>query len=146
LADSSVDGAWLSTVIHHLPDLTAAARERRRVLRPGGPVLVRSAFAGRHQAITLFRYFPEAVRVLDTYRSVEAAFATAGFTTVSFEQVPQTTSPSLRESLANLRREAHTPLRLITDDEHATGLARLHCAAQTESGPVIDALDFLILR
>ena len=66
-ADRSVDAAWLSTVVHHFPDLTAAARELRRVLRPGGPVLIRSAFAGRHHAITLFRFFPEAIRVLDTY-------------------------------------------------------------------------------
>jgi ubiquinone/menaquinone biosynthesis C-methylase UbiE len=149
LADRSVDAAWLSTVVHHLPDLTAAARELRRVLRPDGRVLIRSAFAGRHHAITLFRFFPEAIRVLDTYPSVdsvEAAFATAGFAMAALEQVPQTTSPSLREFAATIRREAHTPLQLITDDEYATGLARLHHAAQTESGPVVDALDLLVLR
>jgi hypothetical protein len=44
-------------MIHHVPDLTAAARELRRVVRAGGPILIRSAFAGRHQAITLFRFF-----------------------------------------------------------------------------------------
>jgi SAM-dependent methyltransferase len=149
LDDSSVDAAWLSTVIHHVPDLTAAARELRRVLRPGAAVLIRSAFAGRHHAITLFRFFPAAVRVLDTYPSVddvEAAFATAGFVTVSFEQVPQTTAASLREVAATIRREAHTPLQLITDDEYAAGLVRLHDAAQTEPGPVVDALDLLVLR
>jgi hypothetical protein len=119
------------------------------VLRPGGPVLIRSAFAGRHHGIGLFRFFPEAIRVLDTFPTVddvEAAFASASFTTVSFEPVPQLTAPSLREIAANLRREAHTPLQLITDDEYASGLARLHRAAQTESGPVIDALDLLVLR
>jgi SAM-dependent methyltransferase len=149
LPDGSVDAAWLSTVIHHVPDLTAAARELRRVLRPGGPVMIRSAFAGRHHAITMFRFFPEAIRVLDTFPSVddvEAAFATAGFAPVSLEQVPQTTAPSLREAAASLRREAHTLLQLITDDEYATGLARLHRAAEAESGPVIDALDLLVLR
>jgi hypothetical protein len=119
------------------------------VVRPGGPVLIRSAFAGRHQAITLFRFFTEAIRVLDTYPSiddVETAFTTAGFTAISLEPVPQTTSPSLRDIAASLRREAHTPLQLITDEEYANGLARLHRAAQTEYGPVIDALDLLVLR
>jgi ubiquinone/menaquinone biosynthesis C-methylase UbiE len=148
LADSSVDAAWLCTVIHHVPDLRAAARELRRVLRPGGPVLIRSAFAGRDHGIGLFRFFPEAIRVLDTFPSVddvETAFA-AGFTMVSFEQVRQTTAPSLREIVANIRREAHTPLQLITDEEYAAGLARLQRAAQTESGPVIDELDLLVLR
>ncbi|MEV0428080.1 methyltransferase domain-containing protein [Micromonospora sp. NPDC050495] len=148
LDDGSVDAAWISTVIHHVPDLARAARELRRVVRPGGRVLIRAAFAGRHQAITLFRYFPEAVRVLDGYPSVadvEAAFAAAGFGTVGLEQVPQVSAASLREAAAALRREAHTPLQLINDDEHAAGLARLRAAAQSETGPVVDALDLLVL-
>ncbi|WUR56949.1 methyltransferase domain-containing protein [Micromonospora chokoriensis] len=148
LGDKSVDAAWISTVIHHVADLNCAARELRRVLRPGGPVLIRSAFAGRHQAITLFRYFPEAIRVLDTYPSVadvEAAFTAAGFVTVGLEQVPQVTAASLGGAATALRREAHTPLQLINDDEYAAGLARLHSAARTETGPVVDALDLLVL-
>jgi catechol 2,3-dioxygenase-like lactoylglutathione lyase family enzyme/ubiquinone/menaquinone biosynthesis C-methylase UbiE len=144
----SVDGAWLSTVIHHLPDLPAAAAELRRVLLPGGPVLIRSAFPGRHRQITLFRFFPEAVRVLDTYPSVadvRAAFATAGFELAVVEPVRQTTANSLATAAAHLRRDAHTPLRLITDAEYERGLARLRAAAETETGPVIDTLDLLIL-
>ena len=147
--DASLDGIWLSTVIHHVPDLGAATREIRRVLKPGAPVLIRSAFAGRHAAITLFRWFPEAVAVLDRYPSiadVEAAFATAGFTTAGCEPVPQVTAPSVAHVAAHLRREAHTPLQLITDDAYAAGVARLREAARTESGPVVDTLDLLVLR
>lgn len=149
LASDSVDGVWLSTVVHHVPDLAAAARELHRVLRPGAPVLIRSAFAGRHEAITLFRFFPEAIRVLDSYpgiADVEAAFAGAGFATAVVEQVPQVTAPSLREAAAGLRREAHTPLQLITDAEYAAGVRRLREAAQADTRPVIDALDLLVLR
>jgi SAM-dependent methyltransferase len=147
LADGSVDAAWLSTVIHHIPDLGAAAVELRRVLRPGGTVLIRSGFPGRSGGITLFRFFPEAVRVVDSYPSVadvEAAFG--GFTTFAFEPVSQITAPSLREAANDLRRAAHTPLQLITDDEYAAGLARLHAAAAVESGPVTDVLDLLVLK
>lgn len=149
LADASVDGVWLSTVIHHIPDLVAAATEIRRVLKPGAPVLIRSAFAGRHEAISLFRWFPEAVAVLDRYpsiSSVEAAFAVAGFTTAGCEPVPQVTAKSIAEAAAGLRREAHTPLQLISDDAYAAGVARLQEAARTPSGPVVDALDLLVLR
>ncbi|MEV4538699.1 class I SAM-dependent methyltransferase [Asanoa sp. NPDC049518] len=149
LGGDGVDGVWMSTVIHHVPDLTAAAHELRRVLRPGAPLLIRSAFAGRHDGISLFRWFPEAVRVLDTYPSiaqVEDAFAGAGFETAALEPVPQTTAPSLREAAATLRRDAHTPLKLITDDEYATGLRRLREAAQVVTGPVVDVLDLLVLR
>jgi SAM-dependent methyltransferase len=126
LADRSVDAAWLSNVIHHVPDLTAAAGELRRVVRPGGRALIRSAFAGGHQAITLFRFFPAAIRVLSSYPSVaqvEAAFAGCGFVTVAVERVPEVTAPSLRAAAANLRR-----------------------AAESESGPVIDALDLVVLQ
>ncbi|GAA1851803.1 class I SAM-dependent methyltransferase [Asanoa iriomotensis] len=147
LSDASVDGVWMSTVIHHVPDLAAAAREIRRVLRPGAPLLIRSAFAGRHERITLFRYFPAAIRVLDTYPSVEQVHAAFdGFDTVALEPVPQVTAASLREAVTNLRRAAHTPLQLISDEEYQQGLQSMRDAARTETGPVVDALDLLVLR
>ncbi|MBK7726769.1 MAG: methyltransferase domain-containing protein [Dehalococcoidia bacterium] len=34
LADLSAGAAWISTVIHHIPNLPAAAAEIRRVLTP----------------------------------------------------------------------------------------------------------------
>jgi SAM-dependent methyltransferase len=149
LADASVDGAWLSTVVHHVPDLAAAAVEVRRVLRSGAPVLIRSAFAGRHEGITLFRYFPEAIRVLDMFPGVEdvvEAFASAGFEYVALEPVPQVSFDSLATAVERLRRDAHTPLKLITDAEYETGLSRLRGAAEAAGGPVVDALDLLVLR
>jgi SAM-dependent methyltransferase len=147
LRDASVDAAWLSTVIHHLPDLPAAARELRRVVRPGGPVLIRSVFPGRHRSIMLFRFFPEAVRVVDRFPGtgdVRAAFD--GFSLVALEPVPQVSYGSLAEAATTMRREAHSPLLAIGDDEYAAGLARLRAAALTESGPVVDAMDLLVLR
>ncbi|RKR87935.1 ubiquinone/menaquinone biosynthesis C-methylase UbiE [Micromonospora pisi] len=152
LPDAYVDGAWISTVIHHVTDLGAAAAELRRVLRPGAPVLIRSAFAGRHEQITLFRYFPEAIRVLDGYPSVEQVrdtFTTAGFEFVALEQVPQVSAASLAQAVANLRRAAHTPLQLISDAAYAAGLDRMRTAARVagpDATPVVDRLDLLVLR
>ncbi|NMO52315.1 methyltransferase domain-containing protein [Actinoplanes sp. TBRC 11911] len=145
--DASLDAVWLSTVIHHIPDLEAAAREIGRVLKPGGVVLIRSAFAGRHEAITLFRFFPEAVGVLDRFPSVDrVGTAFDGFDTVGFEPVAQVTASSLAEAAASLRRSAHTPLQLISDEAYAAGVARMREAAASETGPVVDALDLLVLR
>ena len=82
LRDRCCGGAWLSTVIHHIGDLARCALELCRVLEPDGRVLVRSCFPGRHERITLFRFFPGARRVAETFPTVEAtveAFATAGF-------------------------------------------------------------------
>ena len=150
LGAATVDGAWLSTVIHHIPDLTVAARELRRVLRPDAPVLIRSAFPGRHEGIGLFRYWPEAIAVLDTFPSVadvRTAFARAGFGFVALEPVPQVTAPSMAAVASSMRREAHTPLMRISDDAYEAGLARLRTAAAASGpDPVIDALDLLVLR
>lgn len=149
LGAATMDGAWLSTVVHHLADLPAAARELHRVLRPGAPVLIRSAFPGRHHGIGLFRYWPEAIAALDTFpsiASVRTAFAAAGFSYVTLQPVRQVTAPSLAAIAATARREAHTPLMLISDDAYEAGLARLRAAAASQPGPVIDTLDLLVLR
>ena len=148
LGAATMDGAWLSTVIHHLPDLPAAAGELRRVLQPGAPVLIRGAFPGRHHGIGLFRFWPEAIAVLDTFpsvASVRTAFAAAGFRYTALQPVRQLTAPSLAAA-ATVRRESHTPLMLISDSAYQAGLARLRAAAAIEHGPVIDTLDLLVLR
>ncbi|MFE9691722.1 class I SAM-dependent methyltransferase [Micromonospora sp. NPDC005806] len=150
LAAADLDGAWLSTVVHHLPDLPAVAAELRRVLRPGAPVLVRSVFAGRGGGVTLFRWFPEALRVLDCYPSVAevcAAFEPAGFAPVALTPVPQVSARSLKAAVDGLRRAAHTPLALLDDADYDRGLRRLRAAAErTPDAPVVDAMDLLVLR
>ncbi len=150
LAAADLDGAWLSTVIHHLPDLPAVAAELRRVLRPGAPVLIRSVFAGRGGGVTLFRWFPEALRVLDGYPSVAevcAAFEPAGFAPVALTPVPQVSVRSLRDAADGLRRSAHTPLALLDDADYDRGVRRLRDAARrTPDVPVVDVLDLLVLR
>jgi SAM-dependent methyltransferase len=148
IEDSSADGAWLSTVTHHITDLPAAARELRRVLRPGAPVLIRNFFPGRPERIGMLRFFPEVRRVWSTFPSVEQttdAFALAGFSHLALESVPQQTAPNLAVITAKLDRNADTALRSLSDAEFAAGRARLRAAAAREHGPVIDYLDLLVL-
>jgi ubiquinone/menaquinone biosynthesis C-methylase UbiE len=151
LQSSTCDAAWLSTVIHHLSDLGACAQEIRRVMRPHAPVLIRSAFPGRLDDIAIFRWFPTAVRVVDTFPSIEAtieAFALGGFKYDSLQSVPQTSSPSLRAFAARARLRADTTLMLISDEEFEAGLADLDAAAAAENEPmqIVDHLDLLVLR
>ncbi|GAA1966241.1 class I SAM-dependent methyltransferase [Catenulispora subtropica] len=151
---ASADAAWLSTVTHHIPDLRAAAREIRRVLRPDAPVLIRNAFAGRHERLRIARWFPEVTRLLDTYPTVEQtcqAFAAAGFAPTSLEPVPQTDITSLTELLDRLDtlRGADTLMRSLTDAEYQRGKHRLREAAASETPGDVDltsALDLLVLR
>ena len=157
LPDESADAAWLSLVIHHIPDLGAAAHEIRRVLRPGAPVLVRGGFSGRYyDRIELVRWFPETARTVDTFPSVEdacQAFAAAGFRQEALEQVRETYPASLADFLGQVDtfRLADTTMRSLTEDEFLCGKERLRRAvrhAEDTANPETRSnwLDLLVLR
>ncbi len=54
--------AWLSTVVHHLTDISACAGELRRTLAEGASVMIRNSFPGRLEEVELFRHFPASCR------------------------------------------------------------------------------------
>ena len=163
-ADASADAAWLSLVIHHIPDLELAAREIRRVLRPGAPVLIRQAVpdryepAGplRHDGVETSRWFPETARMAATFPSLQstcAAFAAAGFHREALEQVRDSRSTSLANLLARVDtlRRADTTMRSLSDDEFEQGKERIRRAIRqaVASGapePRGNVLDLLVLR
>jgi ubiquinone/menaquinone biosynthesis C-methylase UbiE len=152
LSRASCGAAWLSTVIHHV-DLAATARELRRVLRDGAPVLIRSAFIGREENVTLVRFFTPARRALEHFPTIEQTcevLGRAGFAHVSDEDVPQESAPSLAAFAERVRgaRHADTLLAALDDDEYATGLERLEraVAEEQEPRPVVDRLTLLVLR
>jgi ubiquinone/menaquinone biosynthesis C-methylase UbiE len=148
LRDATVDFAWLSNVIHHFDDLTQAAAELRRVVVPGGTVLVRGAF-GDTEITSLFRFFPATRPVLESFptrRHAIEVFHAAGFTSFFQETVPQLLAKNLAEMLPRTRLRADSTLELISDEEFAAGIRRMEEAAKTETGPVIDDLDLLVVR
>jgi SAM-dependent methyltransferase len=152
LPDESADAAWLSLVIHHIPDLEVAAREIGRVLRPGAPVLIRQGFPGRLDGVELVRWFPETARAVESYPSVEQtceAFAAAGFRREALEEVCETTGTSLADFLDEVDafRDADTTMRVLTDDEFLRGKERLRRAVGTADTDVrSNRLDLLVLR
>jgi ubiquinone/menaquinone biosynthesis C-methylase UbiE len=153
LRDGTCGAAWLSAVIHHVPDPARCARELRRVVAPGGPVLLRGAFGSRIDPakLAIFRFFPQAMVVAErfpTLPAIEAAFAAAGWTVESVTDVPQVSAPSLRAALDRARHRADTTLQGIPDGDFAAGLAALEraAAAETEPTPVVDRLDLVVLR
>ncbi|WP_112268335.1 class I SAM-dependent methyltransferase [Lentzea terrae] len=145
LPDASVDVVWMSTVVHHVVDLAAAGAELRRVLRPGGVVVMRSLFRERHSGIGLFRFFPEATRALASFPTVAEVAAGMGFAVERLEAVPQVSAESLAAKASRVRWEADTLLRSLSAEEFEAGRARLEAAALVETGPVVDHLDLLVL-
>jgi SAM-dependent methyltransferase len=164
LPNESADAAWLSLVLHHVPDLGAAAHEIRRVLRPGAPVLIRQGFPDRYEpvgnlkldSIELVRWFPETARTIDTFPSLTDtcdAFAAAGFHRAALEQVRETYPTSLADFLGQVDtfREADTTMRNLTQDEFLRGKERLRRAArqaEDTANPELRSnwLDLLVLR
>jgi SAM-dependent methyltransferase len=156
LPDDSADAAWLSLVIHHIPDLEDAAHEIRRVLRAGATVLIRQGFPGRIDRVELVRWFPETARAVDTYPSVadtREAFAAAGFHQEALEQVRETYPTSLADFLGEVDtfRLADTTMRSLTEDEFLRGKERLRRAvrqAEDAASPETRSnwLDLLVLR
>jgi ubiquinone/menaquinone biosynthesis C-methylase UbiE len=164
LPPESADAAWLSLVLHHIPDLEVAAREIRRVLRPSAPVLIRQGFPDRYEpsgnlkrdGIEIVRWFPETARTVETFPSLEetcTAFAAAGFRQDGLEQVRETYPTSLAEFLGQVDtfRHADTTMRQLTEDEFLRGKERLRRAARRaeDSGSQetrSNWLDLLVLR
>ena len=153
LPDESADAAWLSLVIHHIPDLEAAAHEIRRVLRPGAPVLIRQGFPGRYDGVELVRWFPETARTIDTYPSVantRRSFEAAGFRQDALEQVRETYLTSLADFLDQVDtfRRADTTMRNLTENEFLRGKERLRRAVRDTAHQEArsNRLDLLVLR
>jgi SAM-dependent methyltransferase len=159
LRDGSAGAAWLSQVIHHIPDLGRAARELARVVRPGGHVLLRGSLGrggsggGGGGDYVIYRYFPAAGRVADGFPDaslVVDTFGAAGFEVVLTTKVSQLTAPSLRRLYERTVVRADSTLAAIDDDEFAAGLEALRRDAEAEAEraptPVVDHLDFVVLR
>jgi ubiquinone/menaquinone biosynthesis C-methylase UbiE len=151
LPDESVGAAWLSTVIHQFPDLARAAGELRRVLEPGGPVLIRSGYPGRQDEIELFHLFPRAMRIAETWPRlgrVITAFEDAGFVFEAIERVREPMFDSYEEMLAllPLMRRSDTALVDLDDEEWDKGIAAIEWAQAAGNRPWQLGMDLLVLR
>jgi SAM-dependent methyltransferase len=151
LRDASCDLAWLSQVIHHITDRKACARELRRVLKPGGYVLIRGAFADRLDAFpTLLCFFPgtrEFMLQFPTVEQVLADFRSAGFSLEKAERVRQKTCDNLAEFAERTRLRADSTLSLLADEEFQQCQSALeHTACKEPPEPVIEIIELLVLK
>jgi ubiquinone/menaquinone biosynthesis C-methylase UbiE len=151
LPDESVAAVWASTTIHQWPDLGAAARELRRVLEPGGPVLIRSGYPGRQDEIELFHLFRGAMRVAERWPKlgrVITAFEDAGFTFEAIERVREPTFDTYDEMMAVMpvMRRSDSALVDLDDEAWEKGLAAIERAQAAGEKPWPLGMDLLVLR
>lgn len=150
LRSAVADVALVSMAYHQFSDRPRAAAELRRVLRPGGRVLVRTPARETLDEFEWLRFFPEALAMererIPARDAIVREFVNAGFTTRSHAVVRQVSAASGQACLDRVRQRAFSPLRMIPDDVFAAGLANFdaHCRALARPGPVEEPLDLFV--
>jgi ubiquinone/menaquinone biosynthesis C-methylase UbiE len=142
--------AWLSTVVHHLTDLSGCARELRRALAEGASVMIRNSFPGRLEEVELFRHFPAAAAVAANWPTLEqvvGSFAQAGFTQNSVVTVREERWQDLQlvRDWAVAMRNTDSALAPISDAEFAEGLKNLEGAITRGERPRPTGTDLVVL-
>lgn len=140
IAAGAAGAAWLSTVVHQIADLAAAVGELRRVLAPGGTVLVRGFF-GDQPPTGLWARFPGSARAAATFpttASIVSTFEREGFTHRTTLEVVETWRFDLDTWVqrANSVRHTDSALRPLTDREFSGGIDAIREAFAGEPGPI----------
>jgi len=132
LPDASCDAALLFFVWHHVVDHEGAARELRRVVKPGGRLFVQANFSDRMPDVWWFRVVPEWRKVdaaqFRTGAEVESDFAGAGWTLVSRDEVTWPRSASLTEDFEKLKLRSVSAFEHMSEEVVAAGFARIESA------------------
>jgi ubiquinone/menaquinone biosynthesis C-methylase UbiE len=152
LPDTSVDLVLLFLVWHHVPGPVAAAAEIRRVLRPGGRVLIRSAFSNRLPESSWLDYFPRAAELASAMfpstTQAEEDFASGGLRRVALDVVRVQAAGDYPAYAARLHMKASSFFEHLTQEEIEQGFARLD--ADVARGDVafrlVEDCDLLVLE
>jgi SAM-dependent methyltransferase len=151
LPDASCDAALLFFVWHHVVDRERAAREVRRVVKPGGKLFVQVNFSDRMPDVWWFRVVPEWKKV-DTasFRSEEEVkrdFAGAGWKLVSRDRVSWLRSANLAEDLERLKLRAVSLFAHMSEEVIEAGFARIEAALPSlGNGPQYETSELLVFE
>ncbi len=151
LEAESMDMIFTSMTFHHFTDRALAASECRRVLRPGGVLLVR---AGTREQIEAYAYVPFIPvtrslheEVLPSLAEIRGVFESAGLRHVSSDLITQTIAPTWHEYAEKLAAGADSVLARVTATELEAGLERVRQhAATVDPRPVTEPIDLLVFE
>ena len=151
LEAESVDMVFTSMTFHHFTDRALAASECRRVLRPGGVLLVRTATREQIDSYAYVPFIPVTrslhEEVLPTLGEIRGVFETAGFRLVSSEIVTQTIAPTWSVYAEKLATGADSVLARVSATELEAGLERVRRhAAEVDPQAVTEPIDLLVFE
>jgi ubiquinone/menaquinone biosynthesis C-methylase UbiE len=151
LEAGSVDMVFTSMTFHHFTDRALAASECRRVLRPGGVLLVRTATRERIDSYAYVPFIPVTrglhEEVLPSLAEIRGVFESAGLRHVSSELVTQTIAPTWRAYADKLASGGDSVLARVSSTELEPGLERVRQhAAAVDPRAVTEPIDLLVFE
>lgn len=133
-ASGAFDRLFLVNALHHFADRAAFYREARRVLRDGGRLL--TIGLDPHAGIDrwwIYDYFPSALehdrRRYPSVQDIREGLGRSGFAgcaTREVQHLPARMPVSEASARGFLERSSTSQLMVISDEEFAAGLARVH--------------------
>jgi ubiquinone/menaquinone biosynthesis C-methylase UbiE len=151
LEAASADMIFTSMTFHHFADRALVGRECRRVLRPGGVLVVRTATRERIDSYAYVPFIPVTrglhEEVLPTLAEIRGVFEGAGIRHVSSDLVTQTIAPTWKAYAEKLAAGADSVLARVSAIELEAGLerVRLHAAA-VDPRAVTEPIDLLVFE
>lgn len=150
MEDRSCDLVVMFLSFHHVRDREAAAREVRRVLAPGGRVLMRGAFSDRAVKVDWHQWFEGAreaeLAMFPTACEVEAVFGQVGLRRLALDVVRERYADTLAEHAGRLRTRSISTFEHLTEEAIEAGFRKLDAAvAMDPGGPVYGEGDLMTL-
>lgn len=149
LAAATSDVVFLSMVYHHLGSVPRALAEMRRILRPGGHVLVRNPTRELYDTdYEYLRFFPGVVEIERRRMPARAALGEAFVAAVGHEVVRHRFAANHADLLRKIGLRGLSSFELISDDAFGRGLADLarHCREAGRDAPIYEPVDLFAFR
>jgi SAM-dependent methyltransferase len=149
LAAGSIDLVFASMVYHHLR-AGAALAEARRVLRPGGHLMLRTPTRETVGEFAYVTFFPEALAIdearMPSRRALVQACEAAGFALRGHELVRQRFAADHADYYRKISLRGLSSLLLISDDAFARGLREFaaYCRSADRHGPVYEYVELFL--
>jgi SAM-dependent methyltransferase len=142
--DGAFDAIWASQMLHHVTDRAAFASGVRRVLKPGGRLVLRGGF-GVPDELPFYHYFPAA---WPDRTEMSSLLASLDLPRIAHLKVAQTLAGSPQEFVERAGSRSLSNLATLDDDLFEAGLRAMEHDAAAGRMPerIVEQLDLVVFE